>query len=98
MAELLIDPAASQERPPIVKIDLHGSPHGDPSGNRKALSYNGSPSTLLAPQQDLAKEKASSQEQQPDEKTGAALPQESLELQVSNLGIVTKVVVHGSSD
>ncbi len=23
-----------QQRPPTVKIDLHGSPHGDPSGTR----------------------------------------------------------------
>ena len=47
LAQLVIDPTPSQQRPPIVKIDLHRSPHGHPSGNRKALPYNGSPSALL---------------------------------------------------
>ena len=37
-------PTQSQQRPPVVKIDLHRSPHGDPSGNRKALPHDGSPS------------------------------------------------------
>jgi hypothetical protein len=49
VAQLGIDPASSQQWPPIVKIDLHGSPHGDPSGNRKALSHDGSPSASLMP-------------------------------------------------
>src|SRR5208282_4566079 len=44
LAQLGISPTSSQERPPIVKIDLHRSPHGDPSGNRKALPHYGSPS------------------------------------------------------
>ena len=47
VAQLVIDPTPSQQRPPIVKIDLHRSPHGHPSGNRKALPYDGSPSALL---------------------------------------------------
>ena len=47
VAQLGIDPASSQQRPPIVKIDLHRSPHGNPSGNRKALSHDGSPSARL---------------------------------------------------
>ena len=98
MAQLVIDPAASQERPPIVKIDLHRSPHGDPSANRKALSNDGCPSVFLAPQQDLAEERATGQEQQPDEKTGTALPEEPFELQVSNLSAVSKVVVEGCPD
>src|SRR5208337_880302 len=55
VAQLVIDPTPSQQRPPIVKIDLHRSPHGHPSGNRKALPYDGSPSALLMTQQHLAK-------------------------------------------
>jgi len=47
VARLGIDSASSPQRPPIVKIDLHRSPHGDPSGNRKALSHDGSPSARL---------------------------------------------------
>ena len=34
-----------------------------------------------------------SQEHQPDKKTGAALPQKALELQISNFGAMGKVVV-----
>ena len=47
VAQLGKNPTQLQQRPPIVKIDLHRSPHGDPSGNRKALPYDGSPSTRL---------------------------------------------------
>lgn len=54
VAQLGINPAPSQQRPPIVKIDLHGSPHGNPSGNREALPHDGSPSARLMTQQDLA--------------------------------------------
>ena len=46
-AQLGKGPTPSQQGPPIVKIDLHWSPHGDPSGNGKALPYDGSPSAHL---------------------------------------------------
>jgi len=44
VAQLVVNPAPSQYRPPIVKINLHGSPHSDPSGNCKALPHDSSPS------------------------------------------------------
>ena len=49
VAQLGINPAPSQQGPPFVKIDLHRSPHGDPSGNREALPHDGSPSARLMP-------------------------------------------------
>src|ERR1035437_5745937 len=44
VAQLGKSPPQSQQRPPIVKINLHGSPHGDPSGNGEALPHDGRPS------------------------------------------------------
>src|ERR1019366_10795257 len=73
VAQLGIGPASSQQRPPIVKIDLHRPPHGDPSGNRKALPHDGSPSARLMTQQHLAYEKTCRQEQEPYKETRAAL-------------------------
>ena len=85
VAQLSKDSAPTAQGPPIVKIDLHRSPHSNPSGNREALSHDGSPSVRVAAQQHLAEKQTGRQEQKPDEKTGAALLQQALELQVGNL-------------
>src|SRR5271165_7080886 len=83
----------AQQRPPIVKIDLHGPPHGDPSADGEALPHDGGPSVRGMTQQQLAEEQTRSQEQQADEETGAALFQQAIELQRGDLGAVGKMVV-----
>ena len=96
--EFPVNPAASPQRPPVIKIDLHGPPHGHPSGDCEALPRDGGPSSRLVTQQHLTEAKTHREEQQADEKTGTTLFQEALEFQVGNLGAVSKVVVYRSRD
>ena len=98
VAQLGKSPTQSQQRPPIVKIDLHGSPHRDPSANRKALPRDGSPRSRLLRQQKPTEEQAGSKEYQPDDKAGATLFEEAIELQVGDFSAVSKMVVDGRSD
>jgi hypothetical protein len=98
VAQFGINPAPSPQRPPIIKIDLHRSPHRDPARNRKALPHDGSPGARVMPYQYPAEEQTCSQEHQTDDKTRAALLQEPFEFQVSDFGSVRKVVVDGLRD
>ena len=88
MAELFVDSAAPAKRPPVIKVDLHRPPHGDPSGDGKAFPRNDGPSAALVPQQSLAEYEAYGKEYQPDEQAAPALIQQSLELQIVDLGTV----------
>src|SRR5438105_2515431 len=98
MAELFVDSAAPAKRPPVIKVDLHRPPHGDPSGDGKAFPRNDGPSAALVAQQSLAEYQAYGKEYQSDEQAAPALIQQSLELQIVDLGTVRKIVVYPCFD
>ncbi len=93
VTEFCVDSAAAPQRPPIVKIDLHRPPHGNPTSNREALTQHGGPSARVSTQQHVADDETSREKCRADEKTRTALVQEALEVQATNLGAVSEVVV-----
>ena len=92
------DLRTSPQGPPIIQIDLHRSPHGDPAGNCKAFSHDCSPGICLMTQQCLAQQQTHRQEQKANEQTCATFFQKALKLQVSNAGTMREMVVDGCFD
>src|SRR5881275_3615174 len=62
-AQFFVKLTRAQERPPFVKEDFHGTPHGHPAGDNQAFAKHDRQCSCLTTEQ-LARESTSGQKRQ----------------------------------
>ena len=98
LAQLGENPSTKSQRPPIVEINFHGSPHRHPPGDGKPLLDKIGQDTGSLGQENLGDEKTKAQEGETHHQAGTSLPHQAFEFQMIEPRPVCEIVVDRFND